>query len=290
MSIEPFSIEDFTIDLPDDEFIPHPSEYNIQESNMKNYIGEVVEIIPPTDITIESIADYISQCSSVVRDKEPANAMKLLTRLMTESYGDTASRVLEYIPCTINLEDLPDVHQIFGFFQGDSTYCTNARELLNWGWTFDEVLAVVDFTNYKAFHCVAPYFIYGQLSTHTQITSVSHSQRYGTCDRGYWMPPECEKHLVEDLFSNSPQSEWNALVQMKCPMDLKASMKGYGIVRKEVWDRGADLLQNRVFTLGGYTSNPNAFPHFLSQRVFDSHAQLETRDFTQLIANIIKEE
>lgn len=51
----------------------------------------------------------------------------------------------------------------------------------------------------------------------------------------------------------------------------------------------SDMLQNRVFTLGGYTNNPNAFPHFLSQRL-DSHTQLETRDFTKLIANIIKEE
>lgn len=291
MSIEPFSIEDFTTDLPDDEFIPYPSEYNIQESDMKNYIGEVVEIIPPTDITLESIADYISQCSSVVRDKEPANAMKLLTRLMTESYGDKASRVLEYIPCTINLEDISDVHQIFGFFQGDSTYYTNARELLNWGWTFDEVLAVVDFTNYRTFHCVAPYFIYGQLSTHTQITSVSHSQRYGSCDRGYWQPEECKNYFFSEWAMDDSvlDTHWNKLVENYSPSQLKSLMKlDCGIKRKEVWDRGADMLQNRVFTLGGYIQ-PNGWTHFIAQRL-DSHTQLETRDFTQLIANIIKEE
>lgn len=287
MSIEPFSIEDFTTDLPDDEFIPYPSEYNTQEPDMKNYIGEVVEIIPPTDITLESIADYISQCSSVVRDKEPANAMKLLTRLMTESYGDTASRVLEYIPCTLDLIENPvtdfyHIQQYFGFFEFDQNhnteiYYTNARELLNWGWTFDDVLAVVDFTNYKTFHCVAPYFIYGQLSTHTQITSVSHSQRYGSCDRGYWKPleiPNC-------------QQEWSeTIVPYSTPNGLKQLMKDVGIKRKEVWDRGSDLLQNRVFCLGGYLSNPNALPHFFSQRL-DTHTQKETRDFVQMMKDLV---
>jgi hypothetical protein len=252
---------------------------------MNNYIGEVVEIIPPTEITIESIADYISQCSSVVRDKEPANAMKLLNRLMTESYGDTASRVLEYIPCKIGttLETLGIAYdQLFGF--DTNTYNTNARELLNWGWTFDEVLAVVDFTNYKTFHCVAPYFIYGQLSTHTQITSVSHSQRYGTCDRGYWMPPEIREAIkIKPLIpTKTLEDEWTFTVENSSPLQLKTLMKDAGIVRKEVWDRGADSLQNRVFTLGGYTSNPNAFTHFRAQRL-DSHTQLETRDFVQLI-------
>ena len=264
---------------------------------MKNYIGEVVEIIPPTEITIESIADYISQCSSVVRDKEPANAMKLLNRLMTESYGDTASRVLEYIPCTINAmahqEELDCTSQRFGFieFSEDAydydMYHTNMRELLNWGWTFDDILAVVDFTNYKTFFCVAPYFIYGQLSTHTQITSVSHSQRYGSCDRGYWMPPEVKEYLtgvMPQLCSGmTPQEYWNFKVPNETPVELHSFMLDKcGIKRKEVWDRGADMLQNRVFTLGGYTNNPNAWEHFINQRV-DSHTQLETREFVGMI-------
>ena len=254
---------------------------------MNNYIGEVVEIIPPTEITIEAIADYISQCSSVVRDKEPANAMKLLNRLMTESYGDTASRVLEYIPCMVEDPiDNADFQQYFGFwFEG--AYYTNARELLNWGWTFDEVLAVVDFTNYKTFFCVAPYFIYGQLSTHTQITSVSHSQRYGSCDRGYWMPPEVKEYLtgvMPQLCSGmTPQEYWNFKVPNETPVELHSFMLDKcGIKRKEVWDRGADMLQNRVFTLGGYTNNPNAWEHFINQRV-DSHTQLETREFVGMI-------
>jgi hypothetical protein len=253
---------------------------------MKNYIGEVVEIIPPTEITIESIADYIAQCSSVVRDKEPANAMKLLNRLMTESYGDTASRVLEYIPCTINAmahqEELDCTSQRFGFieFSEDAydydMYHTNMRELLNWGWTFDDILAVVDFTNYKTFFCVAPYFIYGQLSTHTQITSVSHSQRYGSCDRGYWMPPGI----------NLNPGTWEYQLNKFGPNHSRQLMKDAGIVRKEVWDRGADSLQNRVFTLGGYLSNPNALPHFFSQRL-DTHTQKETRDFVQMMKDLV---
>ena len=241
-----------------------------------------VERIHPKSTSLEDLQDYISQCSSVVRDKQPKSAEKLWNRLLTESYGNTASRVFEYIPCTISAEfaDTTTVLQFFGFWSMqyhdfNDTYHTTARELLNWGWPIDEILPTVDFTHYRTFKCEAPYFIYGQVSTHNQITSVSHSQRYGTCDRGYWMPPEIkltEKH-------------WTSAIENVSPSALKLLMKEYGIKRKEVWDRGADMLQNRVFTLGGYIQ-PNGWTHFIDQRL-DSHTQLETREFTQLIKELI---
>jgi len=109
---------------------------------MYNYVGEVYEIKTPEEITEQSIADYIAQCAGVVRDKEPRDSMKLLHRLMTEAYGKKPSRVLEYIPCKIDyspvLEDLTyaEITKLFGFI--DSVYYyTNARELMNWGWTFE---------------------------------------------------------------------------------------------------------------------------------------------------------
>ena len=196
------------------------------------------------------------------------------------------------------MEYLSTIHdQLFGF--DTDSYNTTMRELLNWGWTIDECLKVVDFTNYRTYKCEAPYFIYGQVSTHIQITSVSHSQRYGTCDRGYWMPPEfvtwfndraAEPFMpteMEQLYTKEyMRTRWNFAIENKTPLQLKTFIKGLGIVRKEVWDRGADMLQNRVFTLGGYTSNPNAFPYFIDQRL-DSHTQLETREFVQLIKDTI---
>lgn len=262
---------------------------------MKNNIGEVVEIIPPVVITKESIADYLAECASVVRDKSPASAEKLLKRLMTESFGSTASRVLEYIPCVLSQEsdalsskfadaqDSMEFTQFFGtFYNSGEAYYTNARELLNLGFTFEEVLEVADFTNYRAFKCVAPYFIYGQLSTHNQVTSVSHSQRYGTCDRGYWIPPEYQAFYNSSDYSIC-EAAWSGRVENSTPLELKEFMKkDLGIKRKEVWDRGADMLQNRVFTLGGYTNNPNAWRHFIDQRL-DIHTQLETRTFCELI-------
>lgn len=262
-----------------------------------------VEQIKPKSNSLEDLQAYIAECSSVVRDKDPKSPEKLWDRLLTESFGNTASRVFEYVPCTVEIIEIPPVetesaeqepHQYFGWFKRENYY-TTMRELLNWGWTVEECIEAVDFIHYQTFKCEAPYFIYGQVSTHNQITSVSHSQRYGTCDRGYWMPPEVGEYFERTYIFPSPTSEiqtpqdlWNYKVENTSPADLKAFMKVCGIKRKEVWDRGADMLQNRVFTLGGYTNNPNAWPHFIDQRL-DFHTQLETRQFTALIQEKIKE-
>ena len=161
--------------------------------------------------------------------------------------------------------------QLFGFFKS-GFYFTTARELLNWGWSVKEMMKVIDFTHYKVFKCETPYFIYGQVSTHNQLTTVSHSQRYAKIDKGYWMPPE-----VTDV----TQAQWNLGVAEKWrPLELQEVMRRNGITRKEVLDRGKDMLQMRVFTIGGFTNNPNAWGHFLEQRL-DSHTQYETRLFAQ---------
>ncbi len=235
-----------------------------------------VERIEPKSKKLKDIREYIAELSSVVRDKSPKSAEKLFSRLLTESVGDKASRVLEYIPCVINWNDVPNdkanYNQYFGFYFEDAYY-TNARELLNWGWPMQEVMKTVDFTNYEVFKCETPYFIYGQVSTHNQLTTVSHSQRYAECDRGYWMPPE-----VKDV----SQDAWNHLVENAKPCNLTAFMKNNGVVRKEIFDRGRDMLQNRVFVIGGYTNNPNAWKHFLLQRM-DKHTQLETQEFANIL-------
>ena len=237
------------------------------------------EQITPKSNSLEDLQEYIATLSSVVRDKQPRSAEKLFNRLLKESVGDKASRVLEYLPCKVDTKDINSdvpIYQDFGFYILD-TYYTNARELLNWGWSVDDVLETIDFTHYKVFKCETPYFLYGQISTHNQLTTVSHSQRYSDCDRGYWMPPEVTMR----------QADWDKFVLTSTPNDLRDTMKAYGVKRKEVFDRGADMLQNRVFTIGGYTNNPNAWEHFFKQRL-DLHTQLETREYvkTYLHSNI----
>ena len=235
--------------------------------------------------SLEQLQDYIATCSSVVRDKQPKSAEKLFNRLLTESVGDKASRVLEFIPVTLTAQwvlsilEMREDMQFFGFFKNGGYY-TNAREYLNWGANMSDVLEVIDFTHYKVFKCEAPYFIYGQVSTHNQLTTVSHSQRYGKCDRGYWIPEEIIKWHKNNNLDNI-QEWWDDLVECYSPTELKNYMQSIGIVRKEVWDRGADMLQNRVFTIGGYTNNNNAWEHFIEQRT-DKHTQLETREFVEL--------
>jgi hypothetical protein len=157
-------------------------------------------------------------------------------------------------------------------------YYTTARELLNWNWSWEDVISHVCFDEYVAIKCMAPYFVYGQVSTHTQITSVSHSNRYTESPLGYYKPSEV---------STMTQEAWNDYVDITPPLLLKATMKEAGVVRREIWSRGADMLQYREFTLGGYLNNPNAFPHFINQRLHDSHTQLETREFTKMIKETI---
>ena len=64
-------------------------------------------------------------------------------------------------------------------------------------------------------------------------------------------------------------------------------MKDAGVTRMEVYARGKDMLANRVYTLGGYINNPNAWVHFLNQRSLDKHTQLETRKLASMIADLL---
>jgi hypothetical protein len=255
-----------------------------------------VELIePPKEITHESILAYLASCSSVVRDAQPKNNERLFKRLQKESFGDKPSRVFEYVPCkVIGIEPndpLRRIEQLFGFKVLNTigfTYYTNARELLNWGWSWDEVLGYIDFTHYKAVKVTAPYFLYGQMSTHNQITSVSHSNRYTQSKLGYWYPPEFEDwYLTDDEVNDTSfqvKDYWDTKVLTDSPQSMQIFMKNdLGIKRREVFARGSDMLEIRVYTLGGYTHNPNGWEQFINQRLHDSHTQLEMRQLAKLI-------
>ena len=246
-----------------------------------------VELIPiPTKITEASIKQYLADCSSVVRNKQPKDNDRLYDRLLKESFGNKASRVFEYIPCNLNVQDIPNrtttLIQLFGFSIEDRYY-TTARELLNWGWSLDTILPFIDFTNYRAVKVTAPYFLYGQASTHNQITSVSHSNRYTQSKLGYWCPPEVRTFWGNESVETC-QDAWNDVVPNSTSNYLQTFMKEVGIKRREVFARGSDMLQNRVYTLGGYIQ-PNGWIHFLKQRGLDPHTQLEMRILADLIGN-----
>ena len=106
----------------------------------------------PTIATDQSLKQYLADCSSVVRNKAPRDNDKLFERLMKESYGNKPSRVLEFIPCVVKasmpkqgLEE-GDIHQLFGFFVEDA-YFTNARELLNWGFEWEDIIPLYILSN-----------------------------------------------------------------------------------------------------------------------------------------------
>lgn len=251
--------------------------------------AELVEI--PTEVTDTNIKQYLADCSSVVRIKQPRDNDKLFERLLKESYGGKASRVFEYVPCTLNKLQITNHDQLFGFYDSygsaSGLYYTNARELFNWGWKWEDILKCIDFTHYRTIKVTAPYFLYGQASTHNQITSVSHSNRYTEANLGYWCPPEYFEWRQSrnlKLTKEDVQKSWDKFVLNRSPRDLESYMKkALGIKRREVSARGSDMLQNRVYTLGGYTNNPNAWEHFINQRMVDKHTQFEMRKLAVLI-------
>lgn len=257
---------------------------------------ELIQI--PTEINDATLKQYLADCSSVVRNSQPKDNERLFQRLLKESFGDKASRVFEYIPCTVHHADLRrPFGTYFGFFSflREGEYCTNARELLNQEYSWEEVIKLVDFTDYKAVKVTAPYFLYGQASTHTQITSVSHSNRYTEADLGYWMPTEVKEYWKErgvtfdHLYGEEElQAHWTNLIQNYGAVKLQEYMKAKGVTRREVYARGSDMLAYRVYTLGGYLNNPNAWPHFINQRLKDPHTQREMRELASLIAEALQ--
>lgn len=239
-----------------------------------------VELInQPSKITDASLKQYLADCSSVVRNAQPKDNDRLFARLLKESYGNKPSRVFEYIPCKLSDAEFMygsnQANQFFGFWD-DGFYYTNARELLNWGTEWESVIDHVDFTHYRAVKVMAPYFLYGQASTHNQITSVSHSNRYTESGLGYWMPEEAYPFYTQEL--------WDRIIPITYPRDLEFIMKSeLQIKRREVYARGSDMLAYRVFTLGGYLNNPSAWQHFINQRLRDLHTQKEMRDLANMV-------
>ena len=238
-----------------------------------------VEIIKqPTVITSESLMQYLADVSSVVRGSQPKDNERLFKRLMKESYGNKPSRLFEYIACAIPYTfDVLNTCELFGFRVKD-TYCTSARELLNWGWSWKQVIEYVDFTHYRAVRVTSPRFIYNQLQTHTQITSVCFSARYSDQTAGYWKPDEVEMSKIV----------WDAVVDTSSPLELRCYMKdNCDIKRKEIYNRGADSLAYVTYSLGGWMNSSNSWEHFINQRAFDSHTQLETREVAKMISELL---
>jgi hypothetical protein len=272
---------------------------------MKNEIGfELNEIDTSFEVTLENLQAYMAEVCSVVKDNPNGikNNKILWDRLLKESYGNKPSSTFKFIPCKINADEedlltsIDGVCQIFGFIK-DGYYYTSMRELLNWGWSIDACIEVVDFTGYRAFKGKAMYKVYQQLRTHSVPAWISHSQRYTESNYGYWYPPEFIQHLKNRTSNIIPKGEraiqkvWDDIVNALPPKELSIFTKDdLGIKRKEIYGLGLDMLEKRVFSFGGYLTNKNDLPHLVNQRFKDPHTQLETRLFTEMLDTLLKED
>jgi hypothetical protein len=258
---------------------------------MKNNGFSVKLIDSPKEINEDSLADYLAECMSVVRGKEIKDSIKLWNRLLKESYGSKPSRAFELIPCVVDASfaynQFCKTGKLFGY-KKDDLYYTNMRELLNWDWSEEYCLYKVDFTHYRAFKCVAPYYAVAQIQTHNQITSIMHSNRYTESEYGYWYPEEFTKwYMINDDRGVMIQDSWNEAVETLNPIQLEDFMKNeLGIKRREIFSRGSDSLRKREFVLGGSTIDPYAWEHFINQRL-DPHTQAETREITKMIKELL---
>lgn len=252
---------------------------------------EVTLLNSPEVITKEAIYSWIADTIYPIRGVQAKKPELTFERLLKESYGNSASRVMEYIPCKLlhMVSKNPIKYYGFGY---DSHYYTTGRELFNLGHDLDTILPMIDFTHYKAVRVKAPRFVYNQLQTHTNVTSVSFSARYNDGSREYWYPAEFFKYRAQKGQSNGIynqyQKEWNRIVENSTPIQLRSFMKDeLSIPRKEVYNRGADSLEYVEFTLGSFTNHPHYWEHFLNQRAEDSHTQKETREVAQLIKKVL---
>ncbi len=259
----------------------------------------IVEIQPMQENTREELDRYLADVCQVVRDKDIKNPHALTDRLLKESYGNKPSSVFAFVPCVVNGNEANvflgdrDFTQPFGFFEKNTAnYHTNLRELLNLGLDFEYALTFVNFTHYKAFTARVPYFVYQQIRTHAQVQFLSHSARYSEVDYGYFMPDEVKTDYDNryELSDEWKLEQWNNIVEcVETPKSLKKYMKKAGVKRKEIYNRGADMLKIRPFSIGFNTLNPNSWEHFYSQRALDSHTQLECRTFVKELAKHVKD-
>jgi len=259
----------------------------------------IVEIKPMQENTREELDRYLADVCQVVRDKDIKNPHALTDRLLKESYGSKPSSVFAFVPCVVCIDTFNELNttekhgmfrQFFGFFDDkEGMYHTNLRELLNFGMSLDEALLYVDFTHYKAFTTRVPYFVYQQIRTHSQVQFLSHSARYSEVDYGYFMPDEVIAKLFSlSMLEHTVQEEWKHLVENNSPKELVNFMKKVGVKRKEIYNRGADMLRIRPFSIGFNTLNTNSWEHFYNQRALDSHTQLECRIFVKELAKHIR--
>jgi len=260
---------------------------------------QIKEIKPMLENTKEELYRYLADVATVVKDEEIKNPEKLFERLSKESYGNTASSVLAFVPIVLDIKDndfsfLRNISflQLFGFFK-DGKYHTNLREILNDGkYSLDEAIKLIDFTHYKAFTAVVEEFTYNQIRTHTQVQFLQQSNRRAYSKYGYFCPPEFKKYLENELINYIPndseaEEHWNKRVLMSTPDELFKFMQvNLGIKRREVFSRGADMLEIRKFSIGVNTLNPNSWGHLRDERK-TSHTQLECRNFITELSECI---
>ena len=213
------------------------------------------------------ISKYLAGCLGVTCSNN------LLDGLLKKHANGRVGRELELIPCTISKK----VNGLYSASQRKAGGVnTNAYDLLNIGWSFDEVLKVVDFNGYHVTMVTdAPYFVYQQIATTSKnLTIIQH--RFDPELSTYWKPDE-----LEDV----PQRVWDTGVgAVWSPNALKMKMRDAGITRKEILDMGADMLRIQPFTIGGYLNNSFAWGSFFKQ-VDEVTLMLETRALIEKLAD-----
>ena len=204
----------------------------------------------------------------------------------------------------------------FSFLEDNGNYKvlkTNLRACINSGITYYSI-PCTPIDDYRIVKVTAPYFVFAQIRTHGRLSQVAVSERVVTEDK-YWLPKDAVKRIKDILtFDFIEEMRLNCIGCDECRysdklrdaktvddvvkvfLELKIGtvqriLKEAGY-NKEIYNRWPNHLKYKTWIMGGYMSDPKAWPHFLLEREaykdkYESWVQKETREVAESIKNIL---
>lgn len=287
--------------------------------------------------------ELVTSIAAISRGKDKSkNPEVRWNALLKEAAMGTSGRPLEYAPCILkatiyssmvdiapyyDLQDLDRykvknveleyfLNNIMRFSHvehiGNNEFVltTNYRTLLNAGWNPEEIPGVPPYMleNFKVVKITAPFYIWAQLMTHTQLSKISQSDRV-TGTNEYWLPNDIFKRIKnkrEELSGNNIYFDrvtinvkhndfdglLNVLITKVSQEDAQMFFKELGYPR-EIWSRAIYYFKMKTFFMGGWRNDPKTWENLLLERGVlpdkwsKTWVQKETRKVAEMIRDIV---
>lgn len=252
-----------------------------------------VELIDSStaNLDLEHRQKFLADCASVCRGKECSSNPKVTyERVMKESFGGKPGRPAEFIPVVTDYDFFID-DRFVNFSYDDSL---NYSTLRNLDYSFNKFNTPDKVADFKVFKLNLPMFVWAQIVTHTQISTMSQSDRI--CEvHDYWLPTDLierlnnsdevlgydvvlQKHTKEkflfEMINSFPQAEVQAVLRRL----------GY---HREVYSRFPYYAKYKTFMMAAWNNNPLTYQHFINERT-TPHTQKETREVALAMKRLLE--